>query len=203
MAEISLEDIKNISEMEQIPILTLDERWYHLITDKNKTDEIRYWEKKVNDLLKKQGQTNNDIKEVKKIKAQLIQNVVDNMEDDSDKNMKKMNHSQRLIQEAKDKILKMEDEMKEIPKELANANQQLMYETIRACYNRMNGNKQDLEVLEKWINATRLKLKKNLLIKQDKEEVNNQIYSYMHDILGPGIMGKLDRLNEQNEQNEQ
>ena len=176
MAEISLDYIKNITAFNQIPILTLDERWYHLITEKNKTDEIRFWEKKVNDLLKKQGQTNNDIKEVKKIKAQLIQDVVENMEDDDDKTMKKMSQNQKLIQEAKDMIAELEDESMDIPRELAQANHQLILETIKVCYNRMNSNKEDVEVLEKWINATRLKLKKNLLIKQDKEDVNTQIY---------------------------
>ena len=197
MAEISLDYIKNITAFNQIPILTLDERWYHLITEKNKTDEIRFWEKKVNDLLKKQGQTNNDIKEVKKIKAQLIQDVVENMEDDDDKTMKKMSQNQKLIQEAKDKIAQLEDESMDIPRELAQANHQLILETIKVCYNRMNSNKEDVEVLEKWINATRLKLKKNLLIKQDKEDVNTQIYGYMHDILGAEMMEELDKLNEQ------
>lgn len=39
----------------------------------------------------------------------------------------------------------------------------------------MNANTEDIEVLDKWINATRVKLKKNILIKQDKETVNNNI----------------------------
>ena len=77
MAELDIEKLKSCTAIKQIPILTLDERWYHLITDKLKTDEICYWEKQVNELLKKQGQVNNDIKEVKKIKNQLIQDVVD------------------------------------------------------------------------------------------------------------------------------
>ena len=82
MAELDIEKLKSCTAIKQIPILTLDERWYHLITDKLKTDEICYWEKQVNELLKKQGQVINDIKEVKKIKNQLIQDVVDNMQDD-------------------------------------------------------------------------------------------------------------------------
>ena len=163
MAELDIEKLKSCTAIKQIPILTLDERWYHLITDKLKTDEICYWEKQVNELLKKQGQVNNDIKEVKKIKNQLIQDVVDNMQDDDNdpKRAKVMEKNQRLIQ---DKI---------------------------------NSNKEDLEVLDKWINATRVKLKKNILIKQDKEEVNNRMYSAMHDILGPDVMKELDKVNEE------
>ena len=172
MAELDIEKLKSCTAIKQIPILTLDERWYHLITDKLKTDEICYWEKQVNELLKKQGQVNNDIKEVKKIKNQLIQ-------------------------EAKDKINSLEDEALDIPRDLVNANERLMIETVKVCYNKINSNKEDLEVLDKWINATRVKLKKNILIKQDKEEVNNRMYSAMHDILGPDVMKELDKVNEE------
>ena len=199
MAELDIEKLKSCTAINDIPILTLDERWYHLITDKLKTDEIRYWEKRLNELLKKQGQVNNDIKEVKKIKKQLIQDVVDNMQDEDNdpKKAKVMEQNQRLIQEAKDKINSLEDEALDIPRDIVDANRNLLIETVKVCYNKINSNKEDLEVLDKWINATRVKLKKNILIKQDKEEVNNRMYSAMHDILGPDVMKELDKVNEE------
>ena len=103
----------------------------------------------------------------------------------------------RIIQEAKDKINSLEDEALDIPRDLVNANERLMIETVKVCYNKINSNKEDLEVLDKWINATRVKLKKNILIKQDKEEVNIRMYSAMHDILGPDVMKELDKVNEE------
>ena len=199
MAELDIEKLKSCTAINDIPILTLDERWYHLITDKLKTDEIRYWEKRLNELLKKQGQVNNDIKEVQKIKTQLIQDVVDNMQDEDNdpKKAKVMEQNQRLIQEAKDKINSLEDEALDIPRDIVDANRNLLIETVKVCYNKINSNKEDLEVLDKWINATRVKLKKNILIKQDKEEANNRMYSSMHDILGVDVMKELDRINEE------
>ena len=199
MAELDIEKLKSCTAINDIPILTLDERWYHLITDKLKTDEIRYWEKRLNELLKKQGQVNNDIKEVKKIKNQLIQDVVDNMQDEDNdpKKAKVMEQNQRLIQEAKDKINSLEDEALDIPRDIVDANRNLLIETVKVCYNKINSNKEDLEVLDKWINATRVKLKKNILIRQDKEEANNRMYSSMHDILGVDVMKELDRINEE------
>ncbi len=199
MAEIDMEKLKSCTAINSIPVLTLDERWYHLITDKLKTDEISYWEKQVNELLKKQGQVNNDIKEVKKIKSQLIQDVVDNMQDEDNdpKRAKVMEQNQKLIQEAKDKINSLEDEALDLPRDIAQANRNLLIETVKVCYNKINSNKEDLEVLDKWINATRVKLKKNILIRQDKEEANNRMYSSMHDILGPDVMIELDRINEE------
>ena len=199
MAELDIEKLKSCTAINDIPILTLDERWYHLITDKLKTDEIRYWEKRLNELLKKQGQVNNDIKEVKKIKTQLIQDVVDNMQDEDNdpKKAKVMEQNQKLIQGAKDKINSLEDEALDIPRDIVDANRNLLIETVKVCYNKINSNKEDHEVLDKWINATRVKLKKNILIKQDKEEANNRMYSSMHDILGVDVMKELDRINEE------
>ena len=190
VSKITYELLKNSDVFKNIPILTLDERWYHLINEKNKTDEIAYWEKQVNELLKKQGRINNDIKDIKKLKKQLINDVVENMEDDDSSRQK-----QRLIQESNDKIASLEDELLEVPRELARANEKLLTETLKACYDRMNANTEDIEVLDKWINATRVKLKKNILIKQD---VNNNMYSLIHDIIGPENCSAVDRINEGN-----
>lgn len=198
MADFSYEKIKDLEGIARVPVLTLDERWYKLIPTKYKTDEINYWEKRVNELLKKQGQANNDIKEVKKIKNQLIQEVVDAMEDDDNSNAKKkkMEQNQRLIQEAKDKIASLEDEALDYPKELADANKHLISETLKVVYERLNTNVEDIEVLSKWIDQTRIKLKKNIVIRQDKEEANERMYTYMHDIFGPDFSNELDKLNE-------
>lgn len=205
MADITYELLKNINAFKHLPILTLDSRWYELVPAVSKTDEIKYWEQQVNTLLKRQGQVTNDIKDVKKLKAQLIQTVVQNMEEDGDsvKHRKRMSQSQRLIHEAKEKIAQLEDEAMELPRQLEIANQNLMLETVRFCYTRINENKADLEVLDKWITATRLKLKKNILIKQDKESINARMYSSMHDILGPEMMSALDRINDAGNETEE
>lgn len=198
MAEITYEVLKEALAYKNIPILTLDQRWYQLVPEISKTDEIRYWEGQVNELLKRQGQVTNDLAEVKKIKSQLIQDVVENMEEDnSGKHKKRMNKNQKLIHEAKGKIADLEDEEKEIPQKLSEANRRLLIETIKMCFDKINENNKDLEVLNKWIDATRIKLKRNLLIKQDKETTNNQLYSGMHNILDAEVMGILDKINEQ------
>ena len=198
MSQITYELLKENGVFMNIPILTLDERWYHLVNDKIKTDEIAYWEKQVNELLKKQGRINTDIKDIKKLKKQLINDVVENMEgdDDSKARQKLMNQNQRLIQESKDKIAALEDELMELPRELARANERLLTETLKVCYDKMNSNSEDIQVLNKWIDATRVKLKKNILIKQDKETVNENMYSLIHDIIGPENCSAVDRINE-------
>ena len=52
-----------------------------------------------------------------------------------------MEKNQRLIQEAKDKINSLEDEALDIPRDLVNANERLMIETVKVCYNKINSNK--------------------------------------------------------------
>ena len=204
MSEITYDILKDGGVFTNIPILTLDERWYRLVNSKIKTDEIIYWEKQVNELLKKQGRINNDIKDIKKLKKQLINDVVENMDDDDDSKAKQklMNQNQRLIQESKDKISTLEDELMELPRELARANERLLTETLKVCYDKINSNSKDIQVLAKWIDATRVKLKKNILIKQDKETINENMYSLIHDIIGPENCSKVDRINE-GEQNQQ
>lgn len=202
MSEITYDSLKNNGVFRNIPILTLDERWYHLVNDKIKTDEIAYWEKQVNELLKKQGRLNTDIKDIKKLKKQLINDVVENMESVGDNREHVMNQNQRLIQESKDKIANLEDELMELPRELARANERLLTETLKVCYSKMNSNHEDIEVLNKWIDATRVKLKKNILIKQDKETNNENMYSLIHDIIGPENCSAVDRINEGTQETE-
>jgi hypothetical protein len=198
MAQITYKSLKHNPALKNLPILTLDQRWYRLVPEVSKTDEIRYWEKRVNELLKKQGQLNEDILQVKKLKKGLLRGIVNTMEEDDNnpKKQKIMSESQRLVYEAKDKIASLEEESEDMPKKLRDANLHLFVETVKMCYARINQNNEDLEVLDQWIEQTRIKLKKNLLIKQDKEDMNNQMYSSLHAMLGPSIMSELDRIND-------
>lgn len=199
MALITREYIKNNDVFKTVGVLTLDERYYKLFADDNdKPEVIKTLESKLNELVKKRGQITNDIKEVKKIKSQLIQGIVEDMESDGNdaKHKKKMSQSQKLIQEAKDKISELEDEELELPRQISKINQELLYETVKFCYNKMNTNNDDIAILDKWINEVRVKLKKNLVIKQDKESKNEMIYTQLHGIIGHEAMGLLDSLNE-------
>ena len=200
MSVFSIEVIEeNLSKM-NVPILTLDERYNIVMPDKDKTPQIRKLEAKVNALLKKQGKITNDIKAVKKIKARLLSEVVENMDDSGDgsERQKKMDKTQKLISEAKQKLEELEDSELEIPKEIKQANQELLLEFIQTCYGWLNTNRDDIELLNKWINNTRIELKKKLVIKQEKEIKNNDIYTYMHDLLGPDLIQMFDEADAQN-----
>ena len=181
----------------ELPILTLDQRWYQLMPEHKKTDEVRYWERRVNELLKKQGRVLEDIKDVENLKGILMDGIVQNMDEtDEQKHKKRMTQSRRLIFEAKDKLDELRGKAEDVPTQLQRANQKLMIETVKACYNTINENEKDLDALDDWIEKTRVLLKKNLLIRQDKQDMNDGIYSGMHSLFGSELMTKMDRINE-------
>ena len=197
MAEITFRDLKNMRAFKELPILTLDQRWYQLMPEHKKTDEVRYWERRVNELLKKQGRVLEDIKDVENLKDILMDSIVQNMDEtDEQKHKKRMTQSRRLIFEAKDKLDELRGKAEDVPTQLQRANQKLMIETVKACYNTINENEKDLDALDDWIEKTRVLLKKNLLIRQDKQDMNDGIYSGMHSLFGSELMTKMDRINE-------
>lgn len=178
-----------------IPIACLDERWLKLFPESEKTPTIKRLEKELLDLLKRQGQANADLKDIKVVRDQLTQSVFEMAEDDTmpaNKRLKKQTTSQRLIVEARQKQDSLEHEIDELPDRIKEANSALIFESVRVCYQKINKNKQDIEKLEQWIEDTRIKLKERVVQKQDKEMTNESIYTYLHGMLGAGVMEAFD-----------
>lgn len=193
---ITIEQVKENVAYKNLPIAILDERYHALFPEKEKTPQIKKLEKNLSNLLKRQGQITNDLKAVKKIKNELMQAIVENAENTemSDaKREKLMINNQRLVIEAKEKIDKLEQEQIEIPGKIRNANIELIIECVDVCHKRIHQNYNDIQLLGKWINNMRIELKKKILIKQDKETRNTEIYEAMHRLLGPEMMEVFDK----------
>ena len=65
---------------------------------------------------------------------------------------------------------------------------------MNLCYKRLKTNSQEIQELEDSILKMREELKKQILLKQDLEETNTLIYSYMHDLLGSDVLETLDNI---------
>ena len=192
---LTIEEVKKNVAYKRLPIVILDERWHKLFPEKEKTSEIRKLEKNLNELLKRQGQITNDLKALKKIKAGLMKEILENSEVEGvsdSKRQKLMARNQKLLLEAKEKIEALEEEEFEIPEKIRTANIELMIEGVDECYRRIHQNYTDIRLLGVLINEMRTELKKHIVDKQDKEIMNTEIYSYMHDILGPEMMEIFD-----------
>ena len=180
-----------------VPTLTLDNKWHKLMAEVGKTKEMEKLEEKLNDLVKHQGKITNELKDLKKIKANLMNEIVSNMDGAEEKDIdsaakKKLDDNKRLINEINDKVDKYNDEMLDLPKEIAETNAELMLLTMEESYKVIRSNTKDIEEIGAWIKMMRMELKKNILRKQHMELVNVQLYSYMQGIFGPDALNLFD-----------
>lgn len=182
----------------KIPMVVLDERWHQMFNTIEKPKLVKDLEDEVNMLLKKQGQVNNDLKEVKKIKNKLMQEIVEQMEisgEDNEKNQKRnkiMEKNQKLILECNEKLEALEDEQYDIPHRLREANEKLIAAGMEIAYIHLQKGKEEEQRLANWIAKARAELRRQMLLKQELEDNNVMIYNNMHDILGARLMEALD-----------
>lgn len=180
----------------KLPILTLDARWHELFPEDYKTSRIKEYEQNVNQLLKLQGKLVNDIKDMKKLKTRLLNEIVANMDgamnSTNKAQEKKLEMNKQYVNELNDKINKSMDDLADLPYQIREANEALMIESMKNCYDRLSNNKKEIDVIGDWINKMREELKAKILAKQDMEIANTQIYNYMHDILGAELIQSFD-----------
>lgn len=188
--------LDRVIRAKQLPILTLDSRWHLLFPEPKKTTTIRRLEKQVNELLKHQGKIVQDAKGLKQLKRSLMQEIVLNMSESSGEieaqRVKKLENSQKYIKEINDKLTLLDDELEQLPTKIREVNEKLMLESVSICYNQLRENKQQIIQLEEWIAEVRNTLKERVVQKQEMEEENTNIYSYMHDMLGAQVMEVFD-----------
>ena len=97
-----------------------------------------------------------------------------------------------LIEECNEKLEAYEDELKDLPREIERINLQLMMFTMECCYDIMKDNDKQIHETADWVSAIRIELKKRLIEKQQKEQQNQEIYNYMHDIFGAEVVNLFD-----------
>lgn len=179
-----------------IPILTLDNKWYKLFKNLSDYPQILELVRTLNDLLKRQGKLNTETKEIKSLKKKLMNEIVpmvDELEQTQDKTLeKKIDDNKRLIEECNGKLENYQEELMELPVMIQNANHELMLATMQYCYDSMQANTEEIIEIAKWIVDIRAELKNNLVKKQEMELYNHQMYSYMHDIFGAEVINLFD-----------
>ena len=176
----------------KIPILTLDNKWHRLFTQTNPNKAILRLEEELNDLLKKQGKATTESKDIKRLKKKLMQEIVENAEGNNQKALKKMEDNKRLINECNERLTMYEDQLIELPGEIDRVNRELMLQTMDICYDTLKTNETEIEETAKWVAAIRVELKKRLIRKQEMEQMNQELYSYMHDIFGAEVIEIFD-----------
>lgn len=184
-------------EGKKVPILTLDNKWHQLFTQAETNPKIHELEEQLNELLKRQGKLTTETKEIKKIKTKLMNEIVELMDSLSDAEPNKGQNKQledhkRLINECNDKVNSYQDELLDIPKEIDKINHALMLETMEVCYHTLKENTAEIETIAEWVTSVRIELKKKLIRKQEKEIMNQELYTYMHNIFGADVIEIFD-----------
>lgn len=184
----------------KIPILTLDNNWHKLFTQDQENEEIKALEERLNEYLKQQGKANSEIKSLNSYKKKLMNEIVAIMElPDSKEKERKMSENKRLIEETNVKLEDYRDEMLELPRLIDDTNYELMIATMHVCYDKIKQNTQEIEAINGWIQDFRNQLKRKVLQKQQREVMNDELYSYMHAIFGPDVIEMFDmKYNPQN-----
>ena len=180
----------------KIPVLTLDHKWHQLFSTADTTDVILKLEERLNDLLKRQGKLNTESKEIKSLKKKLMEEIVpmvNEFEQSPNPSLeKKIETNKRLINECNEKIDNYRDELMELPREIDKVNYDLMLATMDACYEKLKENTAEIEAIGNWITQIRIELKKKMVRKQEKEQLNQELYSYMHAIFGAEVIDIFD-----------
>lgn len=189
------DEFRKALEHKKLPLLVLDQKWHRLFAIHGKTDEIRNAETELNNLLARQGKLNSDLKDYKKVKNQLMDEIVQNMEGSdgnaSDKE-KVRDKDKRMIDELNERIDAAEAELLELPQKMKQVNENLMILSMEYFYAKIKINTQESKEIEEWINQVRINLKKNIIKKQNRDINNREIYAYLHDICGPQVLDLFD-----------
>lgn len=180
----------------KIPILTLDNKWYRLL-DSSTRAAVKGMEEKLNNLLKRQGKLNTEMVEIRKLKKKLMGEIVplvNEMDQTGGSKAldKKIDQNKRLVEECNGKMESYKDELADLPRQIDQLNLQLMLMTMDCCYDTMQENTKEIQRIEEWVKDIRVELKKRLVRKQEMEQQNHEIYSYMHDVFGADVVNVFD-----------
>ncbi|MBO5056450.1 MAG: hypothetical protein J6C64_08905 [Lachnospiraceae bacterium] len=190
------EKFKAALDGKKIPILTLDNKWHQLFTKTEPDKQLLKLQDELNELMKRQGKAGTEIKKIKALKKKLMDEIVEKADEASSgkdkKAESKIEENKRLISECNEKLEEYEDELIELPRQIDSVNKKLMLKTMDVCYDTLKRNKAEIEETAKWITAVRIELKKRLIRKQEQELLNQELYTYMHNIFGADVIDVFD-----------
>jgi DNA-binding protein Fis len=179
----------------EIPILTLDNKWNQLFVQYRPTFRIKRGAREVNNLLKRQGKLTNDIKDLRKTRKRLMDEIVglaDEVEQGNSNSEKRLATTKKIIDDCKKKMEKYEQELNELPPKLEAANFNLMISTMEVCYERFKDNAAQIKEIGDWVTQIRAELKEKVVIKKETETANNTLYQYMHQVFGAEVIEIFD-----------
>lgn len=196
MAKNNDEVYMSALEGKSIPILTLDDKWHQLFTQTEMTPEIEALADELSALVERDAKIRTETKNIKRLKKKMLDEIVPLRDQANKTGSAKIEHEiserTRLIGECNDKLASRQDELMDLSREIYDVDYKLMIETMKACYETLHDNTDEIKALDKWVSQVRVELKKNVIRLQEREMENYNLYSYMHQIFGPEVIELFD-----------
>lgn len=181
-----------------ISLLTLDERWNGLFNKINKTSDIINCEYNIKELLKEQSRLITESKDIAVKKKDLMDKIIklttEAFENNNQTAQMQMQESEKNIRDINKRIKTIEDRLEIIPKEIRQANIELLEQTVKVVYFSIRENQQRVQELDKKIGETKDLLMKLIDEREHIAEDDTDTYSYFHDLLGGDELQKLDEI---------
>ncbi|MDE6209470.1 MAG: hypothetical protein K2M73_07330 [Lachnospiraceae bacterium] len=194
---ITKEDIIKLIKRSKLPILTLDKKWHNIFNNNEKSDNIKDLEEKVNLSLKNQGHINTKRNELKGLKKKLMKEIVSNMDaEENSRARKKVTKSKELIEDINDELLLLESKELDVPVNLNMVNAHLGFASLEEMHDKLEDNEIDIENLDRWIEETRIELKKRILLREKKRDENEKIEKYIIDTFHPEVIREYRKYRE-------
>lgn len=177
-------------------ILVLDQKWHELFKG-SKPMRIQGIEKRLKGLLKEQGTLNTELKDYRGLKQKMMDDIVQGMgglNDSSDKKaLKAMEKNKKYIEQINAKLKHHEERIAVLPDKITETNKELVNATMKHFYHTMMDRRKRAEKLELEVIRLKEEIKEAIIVRDEAKEHHQQLYGYIHDVVGPGIIEQYDR----------
>ncbi len=193
--EIDIEE--TIIAKNKIPILIKDPTWLKLFGDIGDRS-INNARKELEDLLEKQRLTDRQLKEKDREKKKTMTKII--MLSDEINNNNSYIEGTELLGQYQQEIYKLNDEidnltfeLEMLPKDIREANLNLLKSTVKLAYKQLAEWESSLQPFNEEMENLRNRLRELIEKKNDYEEKINTTYTFLHGLLGSKEIEKFDK----------
>ncbi|GAB6085264.1 hypothetical protein [Alkaliphilus crotonatoxidans] len=184
-----------IIKKNNVPVLIKDKGWCEIFLAKGNR-RINSLSKQLEDLLLEEANLKKELQEVKKQREEAMQQIL--LLSDLI-NSKGQEESLNELEAVKEKFSQLNEELdqryaelEEYPPKIEALNLELLEETVEIAYNDLLKGTADLNQTNAEINQYREKLNQLREHKEELEKKMDYLYSFMHTMVGPKEMSRLD-----------
>ena len=193
----NLEIDENILKKNKIPILINYEPWLKMF--KNDGSElIKALKIELEEAVLEKRDLERSINSLQSRKPKLMAKIILISNELNEKNndiaINDLEELKTEMEEINEEIENVFIRLEFLPKIIQEKNEELLKETITYLYENLNFGEERIAEIDRFINQLREQLNKHRIEKEELENRVNNIYHFLHSILGAAEMEKLDKI---------